>query len=373
MAVRIQEIGFGRERKQFITFPWRIYGGDPNWVPPLIVDRRDFLNPKKNPFFEHATVRLFLARDESGRPLGRIAGIINGNHLAAHKDHTGFFGLFECVNDPAVAGRLLGRVVDMLREAGLRTMRGPMNMSVNDDIGLLIDGFDRPPAVMMPYNPPYYADLFERFGLRKRMDLLAYYLEQKDGRIPERLVRGAEAMRRRYGITVRPLDMKKFKSDAATIHRVYSEAWADNWGAVAMTEREFAHLAADLKMVVDPGFCLLAFVKDEPAGFSLALPDINQALIKLDGRLLPLGLPKLLWYKRKIDMVRIITMGVPARFRGKGIDTCFYYETYRHGMEKGIYRGELSWVLETNGPMNNALRKLGARVYKKYRLYDYSL
>ncbi len=153
----------------------------------------------------------------------------------------------------------------------------------------------------------------------------------------------------------------------------YSEARADNRGAVAMTEREFTHLAADLKLVVDPGFCLLAFVNGEPAGFSLTLPDINQALIKLNGRLFPFGLPKLLWYKRTIDMVRILIMGVPARFRRMGIDTCFYYKTYRHGREKGIYRGELSWVLETNGPMNNALRKPGARVYRKYRLYDYNL
>ncbi len=369
----VREAATRKDREAFIRLPWTIYRDDPLWVPPLIAERRAFLDPRRNPFFEHAAVKLFLAADKGGRVLGRIAAIVNHNHVRTHRERTGFFGLFECVPDQAVADTLLARAAQFLREQGMETMRGPENMCVNDDIGLLVEGFDRPPMILMPYNPPYYESLLVRHGLRKSMDLYAYYVEDRGGTIPERVLRGVELARRRYRFTVRPVVMKDFDAELERIHRLYTSAWEDNWGAVAMTEREFRHLAGNLKKIVDPDLCLIAEVDGEPAGFSLALPDFNQILIRLNGRLLPFGIFRLLLERRRIDAIRIITMGVVKKYRHMGIDSSFYYETYRRGLAKGIRRAEMSWVLENNTAMNRILENLGFAVYKKYRLYDLKL
>ena len=369
----IREVVTPAEIDRFIKFPWKIYRNDPNWVPPLIIERREFLNPRKNPFFNHAGVKLFLAADAAGHDLGRIAAIVNFNHLRTHNEKAGFFGLFECVDDQAVADGLFDRATDFLRSQGMTVARGPENMSVNDDIGLLVQGFDSPPMIMMPYNPPYYERLVEGHGFKKVMDLLAYYGEAKPGEIPARMERGADIISRRHKFSVRPLRMKDFDAELKRVHDVYTSAWQDNWGAVAMTGEEFTHLAGSLKQIVDPDLCLIAEADGETAGFSLALPDFNQVLIRLNGRLLPFGILKLFYYRRRIDAARIITMGVIKKFRHMGIDSCFYYETYRRALAKGIWRGEMSWVLENNHVMNRILQNLGFTIYKKYRLYDFPL
>jgi hypothetical protein len=369
----VREATTRKDKDRFIRFPWKIYKNDRNWVPPLIIERKDFLDPLKNPFFEHADVKLFLAADEAGSELGRIAGVVNFNHIRAHNEKAGFFGLFECVNDQAVAKGLFDRAAGFLRAHGMEIMRGPENMSVNDDIGLLVQGFETPPMIMMPHNPPYYERLVEGYGFKKAMDLYAYYGEEKRGLIPERLERGVELARRRYKFAVRALAMNDFDTELKRIHSVYTSAWEENWGAVAMTGREFEHLAGNFRKVVDPDLCLIAEVNGEVAGFSLALPDFNQILIRLNGRLLPFGIFKLLYYRRRIDAIRIITMGVIKKYRHMGIDTCFYYETYKRGLAKGIWRGEMSWVLENNVVMNRILENLGFTVYKKYRVYDFPL
>jgi hypothetical protein len=227
--------------------------------------------------------------------------------------------------------------------------------------------------VMMPHNPPYYERLVNGFGFAKVMDLFAYYGEFKEGRIAEEVGRGAEVLKRRHKFTIRPLRMNDFAAELQRIHSIYTSAWEENCGAVAMTTHEFDHLAKALKMVIDPDLCLIAEVGEEPAGFSLALPDFNQVLIRLNGRLLPFGIFKLLYYKRKIDALRIITMGVIKKFRHQGIDSCFYYETYLRARSKGIWRGEMSWILEDNVAMNRIVHHLGFTVYKKYRLYDLPL
>ncbi len=373
MSVRIIEVGDKRGKNRFIDVPWRIYPGRyPHWVPPLRMERRDFLDPRKNPFFEHATVKLFLAVDERGVCCGRIAGIINRNHNTTYGDKTGFFGLFECIEDDAVAGTLFGAAAGFLKAGGMEVMRGPMNMCINDDIGLLVDGFDHPPMIMMPYNPPYYEKLVTGYGFRPIMNLLAH-CTVSPGRAPERFERGVELARRKYGFTVRKVNMQDFDSEVQRIQDVYNSAWAENWGAVAMTDQEFKHLAKDLKMILDPDLCFIAEVDGEVAGFSLSLPDINQALIHLDGRLFPFGLFKLLWYKRRINAVRTITMGVIKKFRHMSIDACFYCESYKNSYAKGMPQAEASWILETNTTMNRALEKMGFRVYKTYRLYDLAL
>jgi hypothetical protein len=373
MPVRIIEIGDVRGKERFIGVPWRIYSGRyPHWVPPLRMERRDFLDPRKNPFFEHAAVKLFLAVDERGAGCGRIAGIINRNHNDTYGDKTGFFGLFECVEHDSVAAALFGAAAGFLKAGGMEVMRGPMNMCINDDIGLLVDGFDHPPMIMMPYNPPYYEKLVTGFGFHPVMNLLAHY-SVSPGRAPLHLERGVKLARQKYGFTVRKVNMRDYDGEVRRIQNVYTSAWAENWGAVAMTDQEFKHLAKDLKMILDPDLCFIAEVDGEIAGFSLSLPDINQALIHLDGRLFPFGLFKLLWYKRRINAVRIITMGVIKKFRHMGIDACFYCETYKNAHAKGMPRGEASWILETNTTMNRALEKMGFRVYKTYRLYDLAL
>lgn len=369
----VREVEKSGEREKFIRFPWNIYRSDRNWVPPLILERRNLIDAKKNPFFEHATVKLYTAYDDSGQDLGRIAAIVNGNHLRTHNDNVGFFGLFECVDDSAVAKVLFDSAADFLRARGMRTMRGPENLSVNDDLGLLIEGFDTPPMIMMPHNPPYYADLIEGYGFKKVMDLFAYYAETPDKLIPSEIERGAKICARRLKCAVRSLHMNEFEEELKRIHTVYSSAWEENWGAVAMTDREFEHLAKELKDAVDPDLCLLAEVDGEMAGFSLALPDYNQVLIRLNGRLLPFGIFKFIYYRRKIDALRLLAMGVIKKFRNRGIDSMFYFETARRALAKGITRGEFSWILENNEVMNRTMKRMGFRIYKKYRLYDFSL
>ncbi len=369
----ISEVVTGGDMARFIRFPWKIYRHNQNWVPPLISEYRSFLDRRKNPFFEHAEVKFMLASDRSGRICGRIAAIVNRRHVELHGEKAGFFGLFECENDRQAADALFGAAADFLRSRGMTIMRGPENMSVNDDIGLLIEGFDSPPAIMMPFNPAYYPELVEARGFRKTMDLYAYYGDTREQRLPERVARGIELCRRRYKFQVRPIDLRRFDEEIDAVYRVYTQAWEDNWGAVAMTRKEFDYLVAQFKGAVDPDLFLIATVGGEVAGFSLALPDFNQVLIKLNGRLFPFGILKLLWYRRKIDMIRVVTTGILKQFRHRGIDSSFYYETWKRSTAKGMPRGEMSWILEDNAAMNNALRNLGLRLYKRYRLYGLGL
>jgi GNAT superfamily N-acetyltransferase len=370
----IREVHTTRDKDRFIKLPWKIYRNDRNWVPPLLLERRDLLNQSTNPFFAHARMKLFLAAGETGAVLGRIAAVVNTSHIQTHNEKAGFFGLFESIDDPAVANGLFSAAATFLRAEGMEIMRGPENLSVNDDIGLLVEGFDTPPMIMMPHNPPYYERLVEGFGCRKAMDLFAYHCDIREAAIAEGLQRGAEVMkRRRKNFTIRSLRMRDFAAELKKIHSIYTAAWEENWGAVPMTPAEFNHLAKALKMVIDPDLCLIAEVNGEPAGFSLALPDFNQVLRRLNGRLLPLGLPKLLYYRRRIDALRVITMGVIKKFRGQGIDGCFYYESYLRAKAKGLWHAEMSWILENNVPMNRILQRIGFRLYKKYRLYDFPL
>lgn len=371
--VQVVEVASRRDEGLFLTFPERLYRGSPHWVPPLLVERRAFLDPRKNPFFEHGEVKLFLARDGEGVVRGRIAAVVNHLHLEVHGDGVGFFGLFECESDQGVARRLFDAAAAFLRARGLRVMRGPASLSVHDEIGLLTDGYDSPPAILMPYNPPYYRDLVEAYGFERVMALWAYRAEDRDGTIPDRLTQGVALARRRHGYSVRPIDLRRLDEDLGRIHEVYNEAWRDNWGAVPMTRRELDHVAGLLRWFGDPELCLIAEVGGETAGFSLSLPDLNQVLIKVGGRLLPLGLLRLLWHRRRIDTVRMLAMGVLRKFRYMAIDVCLYHETIRRGLAKGYRQLEMSWVLESNVPMNRVLQKLGARIAKTYQIYDFRL
>jgi hypothetical protein len=306
-----------------------------------------------------------------GRAVGRVSAIRNRRHEEFHQEATGFFGFFECERDPEAAAGLLDAVREHLRGEGLSQFLGPVNPSTNEECGVLVDGFETPPMVMMTHNPPYYDELLQGCGLRKARDLLAYFMEEKERRIPERVARGAALIRKRLGnVTVRPLDKKRFLREVEAFRRVYNSAWEKNWGFVPMTDAELDHMARQLKPVVDPVLVRIAEVDGEPVAFALGLPDMNQALKHARGKLFPLGLLKILWYARKIRRVRILALGVLEEYRGTGLDVLLYHDLFAEGMAKGYTQGEFSWILEDNLPMVRPLEQFGARLYKTYRLYQ---
>ncbi len=356
-----------RELKQFLRLPWKIYEGDPLWVPPLLHDVSTLLDRERHPFHQHAEVEYFLAR-RGGAVVGRIAAVVNRLHNEFSGDRTGFFGFFECIDDQAVANALFEGAESWLAERGMEMSRGPMNFSTNEECGLLLEGAAEPPFVMMTYNPPYYARLIEGAGYEKARDLLAYilYTEEK----PSRLAKGVRRVAERKGISIRPLDMKRFEQEVALLEEIYNAAWERNWGFVPMTPAEFGFMAKQLKPVVDPNYTLIAEVNGEPVGFGLALPDFNQALKHINGRLLPFGLLKLLWHKRNIDQVRIITLGIKPGYRRLGLDAMMYLRMFEQAAQDAIKRGECSWILEDNWDMRRALEKMGGTEYKAYRIYD---
>jgi hypothetical protein len=354
--------------KRFIAFQWEIYKGNPYWVPPLLMDRRKLMDKKKNPFYQHAEAEFFLAYRD-GKIVGRIGAIMNENHTKEHSDKTGFFGFFECLDDQDAANTLVGTAKEWLRQRGATLMRGPASPSVNDEYGLLIDGFDKPPVVLMPYNPSYYPKLLEKAGLKKVKDLYAYHVH-KDKVFSDKLERVAEMVKKRQGISFRSLDMKNFKSEVELIHKLYNRAWQYNWGAVPMTDAEFDMMAKDLKPVVVPELVIIAEFKGEPIGFSLSLPDLNLAFKhNRKGYLLP-GLYCLMRYKKSINATRIIVLGVVKEHQMTGAGGVLFYETAKRSVEKGYYEGEASWVLEDNVMMNRGAELLQATRDKTYRIYE---
>jgi GNAT superfamily N-acetyltransferase len=332
------------------------------------MDRKKLIDKKRNPFYRHARMQLFLA-DHEGETVGRIGAIVNDNHNIEHKENIGFFGFFECVNDQEVANALFDAASDWLRRAGVSAMCGPASPSVNDEYGLLVDGFERPPAILMAYNPPYYQTLCEQYGLRKAKDMYAYYLEQNEV-FSERFVRVSELAKKREGLEFRSLNMKDFDREVKTIRDLYNKAWASNWGEVPMTEEEFNYAAKDLKPIVDPDLVIIAESKGVPVGFALSLPDLNVILKRnRSGRLLPF-LFRYLLFKKKIDFIRIVILGVLPQYLNSGIGAVLFYETGRRAVQKGYYHGEASWVLEDNVMMNRGAELLSGRRYKTYRIYE---
>lgn len=370
MSIVIREIKSKKDLGRFIKFPWKVYDGDPNWIPPLIIDIKTRLNPAKNPYFKHSEAKCFIA-EKNGDIIGRIAATVNNNHNKTHDEKTGFFSFFECFDDQETANSLFDAAAEYLRNKGLDTMRGPANFSSNDDWAMLVEGFDKPPLLMMTYNPEYYIRLAENYGFKKKMDLLAYYMTKDE--ITERLIRTAELIRKRTKITIRTLDMKNFWDEVDKIMEVYNSAWLKNWGFVPMTKEEIKHLAKDLKMIVNPEIFLIAEADGKPVGFSMALPDANQAIKLADGRLFPFGIIKMMRELKKIKTLRVLSMGVIPEYRNRGIDAVFYYETFKRGTKCGFDSGEFSWILETNEMMNRAAQNMGAKIYKTYRIFDYKL
>jgi GNAT superfamily N-acetyltransferase len=368
MPLRIEPVRTPKDLHVFVTYPWSLYRDDPHWVPPMIGDTKKIFFPEHNPFFAHGEIEPYLARRDD-RVVGRIAAIRNRAHEEFHEESAGFFGFFESEDDPEVAMGLLGSVREFLRARNLTVMRGPVNPSTNDECGILVDGFDTPPMVLMTHTRPEYPALLEKCGLAKAKDLYAYMLEADTP--PDKLVRGATIARERNPeITLRQFEKKHMAREVAAFKEVYNRAWERNWGFVPMTDAEVDHMAKQLKPAVDPALVHFAEHRGRPVGFAFALPDLNVAVRHADGRLFPFGLIKILWYARKIHRTRVLALGLLPEYRRTGIDVLLYYELFRKGLAKGYRMGEFSWILEDNLAMRRPLEGIGAKPYKTYRIYE---
>lgn len=373
--VEIAQVTSRADRDVFLKFPWRIYENDPAWVPPLLLERKEFLDREKHPFFEHGDAALFLAR-AGGEIVGRIMASDDPHYNALHQSNVGCFGLFESVDDGSVAAALFQAAAHWLRAKGRSEMMGPIDYSTNYVCGLLVEGFEFPPTLLTAHNPPYYASLLEGFGFSKVTDFYAWWFSEP-ARAAARLRRLAASLGKRHAVTIRPGNLKNFRAEAGRLREIYNEAWKENWGFVPFTEKEFEFMAKELKQLVVPEFTLIAEVGNEPVGFILCVPDINIALRKINGRLtsygIPIGLTKLLYHKSRIRTARLIALGVKPRYRRGGIAEMLVLRIIEEAMLKRGFTGELSMTLEDNHLINRFLAAIGAERYKTYRIYRRSL
>lgn len=366
--LEISPVQNSADQRDFLRFPYEFYRHDPYWVAPLLLDQKALFDPTRHPFFLHGTMERFLARRE-GRTVGRIAAILDPNYSRFHEEKAGFFGFLEMIDDAEVAAGLLGTARDWLLERGAETIRGPMNPSTNYECGVLVDGFDSSPVIMMTYNPPYYGRLIEAAGLKKAKDLVAYDLPVARARADRVQILTDKAAS--SGVHLRTLRLDDYENEVELAWGIYNSAWAKNWGFVPMTRAEFLHHGHELKQILIPDLAWIAEVDGQAVGFALAIPDINEALHHLHGRLLPLGLFKLLWYKRKIEYLRVIVLGVKQEFRPTPAAAALYAALIRE-CARLKYRGaECSWILEDNVLMRRSIETLGGKVYKTYRIYEF--
>jgi GNAT superfamily N-acetyltransferase len=369
-ALEIRPVSSKRELNTFIKLPWRLYRNEPNWVPPLLFDRKRFFNRNRNPFFKHADVEFFLAwRGEE--PVGRITAQIDRHFNEFQQHDWGMFGFFECEDDPEAAGALLSAASDWLAARGRDRMVGPMDFTTNDECGVLVEGYDLLPTVLTNWHHPYYPGLIEGAGLTKAMDLYMWTLEVAERSSVSRVIwRAAADVERKYGITVRPMRKKDMEAEIGRFLEVYNAAWERNWGFTPLTEDEVRHYAKDLKPVLDENWAFIAEKDGEPVAAALTLPDYNQVLIHLNGRLLPFGWAKALYYKGKIDRVRVFALGVKPEYQHTGIGAKLYEMHYDTAERTNQKKGETGWILESNKSMNRAMERMGGRIVRTYRVYE---
>lgn len=366
--LQISSVQSSADQREFLLFPYKLYKRDPYWVAPLLLDQKALFNTAKHPFYLHGTMQRFLAR-RAGETVGRIAAILDPNYSRFQEEKAGFFGFLEMVDDAEVAAGLLAAAREWLLNQGAEVIRGPFNPTTNYECGVLVEGFDSCPRIMMTYNPPYYGRLIEAAGLRKAKDLVAYDLPVADAHADrvQTLTDKAAA----NGVHLRTLRMGDYQNEIDRVWEIYNSAWSKNWGFVPMTHAEFLHFGHELKQIVVPDLAWIAEVNGQAVGFALAIPDINEALRHLRGRLLPFGLFKLLWYQRKIEYLRVIVLGVRQEFRPTPAAAALYAALIRE-CARLKYRGaECSWVLEDNVLMRRSIEALGGKVYKTYRIYEF--
>jgi hypothetical protein len=381
MAIEIRELPENEKGKRsgikdFLDVVDRIYAGDPSYVRPLDLDLEDRLNRKKNPFFEHAEAAVWVAYKD-GKPVGRITAQVDHEHLRIHKDDAGFFGFLDTIDDPEVAAGLLAEAEKWLKARGMKRIRGPMSLSINEEIGCLVEGFDTPPMVLMPHHLPYQSGLIERAGYAKLKDVYAWTYDI--GEVPARAQRAHDEVLAMPEVTTRPADPKHFLRDVRLIMDIFNDAWSENWGFVPLTEKELIKLAKDLELILVPELTKLTFINGEAAAVAMGLPNVNELIQDMRGQLFPLGLPKLL-YRLRVRGARsgrLIILGIKKKWRHvrkyAGISAFLYVQMNRSAHLLGLKRGELSWTLEDNAAINAGIRLMGGRIYKRYRLFEREL
>jgi GNAT superfamily N-acetyltransferase len=371
MPVEVRPVASKRELKAFMRLPWRLYRNEPHWIPPLLMDLRKRLDRQRNPFFEHAEAEYFLAwRDD--RPIGRVTAQVDRNFNEFQGNDWGLFGFFECEDDPEAAGALLEAAAAWLRERGRDRMVGPMDFTTNDECGLLVEGHDRMPIILTPWQHPYYQGLLEGAGLTKAMDAFMWelYVDKRE-RVHPAIWEMAEKVKSEHGITVRPMRKRDLQAEVGRFLEVYNAAWERNWGFVPLTEEEVRHYAKDLKPVLDENWAMIAEARDGTVvGAALTLPDFNQVLAHLNGRLLPFGWAKALYWRRKVDRVRVFALGVKREYQHTGVAARMYelhFDSAERTPQKG---GETGWILESNTAMNRAMEGMGGKISRRYRFYE---
>ena len=375
MTIEIRETALGGDLSDFLNVVDYIYRGDDNYVRPLDFELKQRLS-RKNPFFKHAEGTTFTAY-KNGWCVGRITAQVDRQHLEVHKDNAGFFGFLDTVDDQEVAEALLQRAGTWLKQHGVAKMRGPMSLNTNEEIGCLIDGFDTPPMVMMPHHLPYQANLIEKAGLEKVKDLYAWRYEVGD--LPKRAQKAYDSISGLPEVKMRQFDLKKLKREVRIVMDIFNDAWKDNWGYVPLTEDELAKLAEDFRLLLVPELTCLVEIDGEPAGFAIAIPNLNELIKDLEGKLFPLGLAKLVWRLKVTgaSTARLALLGIRSKYRSirkyAGLSTFMYVTMNQAGARCGVKWGELSYTLEDNGPVNAGIRFMGGKIYKKYRLFERGL
>lgn len=372
MKFNITKVESKSDVKRFINFPHELYKADPFYVPELYLNISEVLSRKKNPFFKHSEAELFLATTVSGEVVGRVAAVLDNNYNKHHNSNVGFFGFFDVIEDYNVAKLLLDTALNWVKDKGVDRILGPTNFTTNDTAGMLIEGYDTPPTVMMTYNKPYYNDFVAQYGFAKEMDLFAYYIPTKG--VNEKSLRLASMLQERLarkGITIRTSTKKSKKDDIIKIKDVYLQAWEKNWGFVPPTDDEYNHLAEGLNLLLDLRYVYLAEHEGKLIGFGVAIPDINEITKGFKkGKLLPFNIFKLLFGKSKVSLIRIILLGILEDYRKMGIEAVFFANYIKAAKENNLKAGEASWVLESNAMMVQAAEKLNGRKYKTYRIYS---
>jgi hypothetical protein len=378
MTIDIVECTTPALRREFIEFQWEIYKGDLYWVPPLISERIAFYDKNKNPFFEHSDAAMFMAK-QNAKTVGTIVAIQNNRHNETWNEKTGFFGGFETIDDYAVAKTLLDTAREWVKARGNTVLRGPATLTLNDECGLLVDGFDGEPQLLMTYNPRYYVDLIDRYGFVKAMDLWAWWADTSvaDEAASGKIKRVAEIAQKRGRFTIRQADLKNLEREIQMLKLIYSTAWAKNWGHVPPTEHELRHLVKNLAQIADPELIYVAEINGVPAGFAVALPNVNRALRAAypNPRTPEIWtLLKFLWYRRtRVNSCRVILLGVLPEHRMSGIDAVLSFKLLEAAKQKKYIGGEFSWILENNDAMNRVIQLAGSRIYRTYRIYDYAI
>jgi GNAT superfamily N-acetyltransferase len=371
-SVEVRQVRSRADLRRFIRLPWRIYRNEPLWVPPLVYERKRFLDRSKNPFFTHGEAEYFLAW-RGGEVVGRITAQIDHDFNDFHKNEWGMFGFFESEDDPAVARALLDAAGDWLRERGRDRMVGPMDFTMNDESGVVVEGFDRPPMVKQPYHPRYYQSLFEGAdGFEKAQDLLMWNLEVTDReKVLPIIWEMAEKLEPEHGIKLRHMRKKDLQAELDRFLEIYNIAWSGNWGFVPIRREEMEHTAKEMKPILDEDWMMACDTPDgETVGIALTVPDINQVFKRMNGRVLPLGWLKFLWYRPRTNRVRVGFLGVKPEYQHTGIAAAMYAEHFRQAARKPQDGGEMGWILESNEAMNRGMEAMGGRVVKRYRVYE---